>query len=113
MMKETSAEASDFMQSDLSGTRRRSASRTKPRSYLNKDTKASRSLAASFALNPNNQTTHYCTEVLYRASVAALTGSHQARYSVYQAMVWSRPSEKSVCLGAQPSSRRSLALSMA
>ena len=49
----------------------------------------------------------------YLASVASLAGRHQASLSRYQAMVSARPAAKSVCLGSQPSSRRSLVASIA
>ena len=55
----------------------------------------------------------YCPWAAYLASVASLAGRHQASLSRYQAMVSARPAAKSVWAGSQPSSRRSLELSMA
>ena len=55
----------------------------------------------------------YCPCARYLASVASLAGRHQDSLSRYQAMVSARPAAKSVWRGSQPSSRRSLELSMA
>lgn len=50
---------------------------------------------------------------LYLASVTSLAGRHQGSFSRYHSMVSARPAAKSVRAGSQPSSRRSLELSMA
>ena len=55
----------------------------------------------------------YCPRAAYLASVASLAGRHHCSLSRYHAMVSRRPSAKSVCLGRQPSSRRSFVESMA
>lgn len=55
----------------------------------------------------------YCPCARYLASVASLAGRHQDSFSRYHSMVPARPAAKSVWAGSQPSSRRSLELSMA
>ena len=55
----------------------------------------------------------YCPAFAYLASVASLAGRHQSSLSRYQRIVSSSPDAKSVCLGLQPSSVRSLVGSIA
>ena len=64
-------------------------------------------------MTPYHERPPYCPCAPYFASVASLAGLHQASLSRYHAIVAARPSAKSVCAGAQPSSRRSLAESIA
>ena len=61
---------------------------------------------------PADGSAHWPT-FAYFASVAAFCGRHHASLSRYQAMVALRPAAKSEYSGVQPSSVRSLVLSMA